>query len=357
VIPNPWVVGVSRARLLGQLAVVKRSPSTSSGHAWSASAKRHNAVSPRRSPRPAFRREYPRGRFWCRWGDRGLRGRASPRRQEVGRRERRRRDGHWKSPASRLKISLPAICLTRCSTSRSLGRTHSAPRAGNRRRRHRLLLLTGRFREGFIVGRPGSCRETIRRLTAYAEAGAECVYAPGLSRPKSAHQARVIRLPMSPPRLRSTSLVGGGLHRRSRSSPRPVAPSDQRRRRAGPRGCGPPSCRRRRLRVDRGAGDVHPPRARVAVRTTSNGLTSPCVDPMPPRRARRRERPSRRTFGRNKPRHGPPLQTGLGCEHFSTDRHYATLATLNADASACISRPVWYPSFGTSKYSSSPRPR
>jgi 2-methylisocitrate lyase-like PEP mutase family enzyme len=40
------------------------------------------------------------------------------------------------------------------------------------------ILLTGRS-EGFIVGRP-DITETIRRLTAYAEAGADCLYAPGL---------------------------------------------------------------------------------------------------------------------------------------------------------------------------------
>lgn len=39
-------------------------------------------------------------------------------------------------------------------------------------------VLTGRS-EGFIVGRP-DLKETIRRLTAYAEAGADCLYAPGL---------------------------------------------------------------------------------------------------------------------------------------------------------------------------------
>jgi methylisocitrate lyase len=43
------------------------------------------------------------------------------------------------------------------------------------------LLLTGRS-EGFIVGRP-DLAETIRRLTAYAEAGADCLFAPGLRRP------------------------------------------------------------------------------------------------------------------------------------------------------------------------------
>ena len=40
------------------------------------------------------------------------------------------------------------------------------------------VLLTARS-EGFIVGRP-DLKETIRRLTAYAEAGAECLYAPGI---------------------------------------------------------------------------------------------------------------------------------------------------------------------------------
>jgi methylisocitrate lyase len=40
------------------------------------------------------------------------------------------------------------------------------------------IVLTGRS-EGFLVGRP-DLRETIRRLTAYSEAGADCLYAPGL---------------------------------------------------------------------------------------------------------------------------------------------------------------------------------
>jgi methylisocitrate lyase len=40
------------------------------------------------------------------------------------------------------------------------------------------LVLTGRS-EGFIVGRP-DLDETIRRLAAYAEAGADCLYAPGV---------------------------------------------------------------------------------------------------------------------------------------------------------------------------------
>lgn len=40
------------------------------------------------------------------------------------------------------------------------------------------ILLTGRS-EGFIVGRP-DLAETVRRLVAYADAGAECLYAPGI---------------------------------------------------------------------------------------------------------------------------------------------------------------------------------
>jgi 2-methylisocitrate lyase-like PEP mutase family enzyme len=40
------------------------------------------------------------------------------------------------------------------------------------------VLLTARS-EGFIVGRP-DLKETIRRLSAFAEAGADCLYAPGV---------------------------------------------------------------------------------------------------------------------------------------------------------------------------------
>ena len=40
------------------------------------------------------------------------------------------------------------------------------------------VVLTARS-EGFICGRP-DLQETIRRLTAYAEAGADCLYAPGI---------------------------------------------------------------------------------------------------------------------------------------------------------------------------------
>jgi 2-methylisocitrate lyase-like PEP mutase family enzyme len=44
------------------------------------------------------------------------------------------------------------------------------------------VLLTGRS-EGFVVGRP-DLEETIRRLQAYAAAGADCLYAPFISTPE-----------------------------------------------------------------------------------------------------------------------------------------------------------------------------
>lgn len=44
------------------------------------------------------------------------------------------------------------------------------------------VLLTGRS-EGFVVGRP-DLEETIRRLRAYAEAGADCLYAPRITTPE-----------------------------------------------------------------------------------------------------------------------------------------------------------------------------
>lgn len=51
------------------------------------------------------------------------------------------------------------------------------------------VLLTGRS-EGFIAGRP-DLEETIARLRAFAEAGADCVYAPGLR--EHAQVAEVVR--------------------------------------------------------------------------------------------------------------------------------------------------------------------
>ncbi|HYF40082.1 MAG TPA: isocitrate lyase/phosphoenolpyruvate mutase family protein [Gemmatimonadales bacterium] len=64
------------------------------------------------------------------------------------------------------------------------------------------VLLTGRS-EGFIVGRP-DLRETIRRLTAYAEAGADCLYAPGI---RSREEITAVVTAVSPKPV--NVLVGG----------------------------------------------------------------------------------------------------------------------------------------------------
>ena len=55
------------------------------------------------------------------------------------------------------------------------------------------VVLTGRS-EGFVVGRP-DLDETVRRLEAYAEAGADCLYAPRIS---SAEQVSVIIAAVAP---------------------------------------------------------------------------------------------------------------------------------------------------------------
>ncbi|MFN8579600.1 MAG: isocitrate lyase/phosphoenolpyruvate mutase family protein [Gemmatimonadaceae bacterium] len=64
------------------------------------------------------------------------------------------------------------------------------------------VLLTGRS-EGFLVGRP-DLDETIRRLVAYAEAGAECLYAPGL---RTAHDIQAVVAAVAP---RAVNVLVGG---------------------------------------------------------------------------------------------------------------------------------------------------
>ena len=64
------------------------------------------------------------------------------------------------------------------------------------------VVLTGRS-EGFIVGRP-DLDETIRRLTAYAAAGAECLYAPGI---RTAEQIAAVVAAVAPKPV--NVLVGG----------------------------------------------------------------------------------------------------------------------------------------------------
>ena len=91
------------------------------------------------------------------------------------------------------------------------------------------VLLTGRC-EGFLVGQPDLAM-VIDRLTAYAEAGADCLYAPGI---KTKEQIAAVVKAVHPKPVNlligAPSDVGGS--RRSRRSPH------QRRRLAGARGVG-----------------------------------------------------------------------------------------------------------------------
>jgi len=66
------------------------------------------------------------------------------------------------------------------------------------------VLLTARS-EGYLVGRP-DLAETIRRLTAYAEAGADCLYAPGLRTPEDV--SAVVRA-VAPRPVNVLASVGG----------------------------------------------------------------------------------------------------------------------------------------------------
>ena len=73
----------------------------------------------------------------------------------------------------------------------SVERIHAARQAIDRSGTR--VLLTGRS-EGFIAGRP-DLAETIRRLTAYAEAGADCLFAPGL---RTADDIRAVVMAVAP---------------------------------------------------------------------------------------------------------------------------------------------------------------
>ena len=87
------------------------------------------------------------------------------------------------------------------------------------------VVLTGRS-EGFLVGRP-DLKETITRLVAYAEAGADCLYAPGVN--GTAEVAEIVKAVAPRP---VNVLVGAPGPDGERPGPGRRAP-DQHRRRPG----------------------------------------------------------------------------------------------------------------------------
>ncbi len=136
------------------------------------------------------------------------------------------------------------------------------------------VLLTGRS-EGFVCGRP-DIDETIRRLRAYGEAGAECLYAPRITTLEHV-TAIVSAVAPTPVNL----LIQCAVHNRCRGS-RPGGTSHQRRRHLGTHRVGrlleggPGDRRRRHLRTIPG-----PSRRRCSVRPIGRGRGNVC----PPRPA------------------------------------------------------------------------
>ena len=102
--------------------------------------------------------------------------------------------------------------------------------------------------ECFLVGHPDPLKEAIRRLEAFAEAGADCLYAPG--RGGASDIAAIVKAVAPKP---VNVLVGGAIGLTRRRSRRARRAPGQRRRRACPRRPGAASCARRRRSPRRAA--------------------------------------------------------------------------------------------------------
>ena len=171
VIPNPWDAG--SAKYLEKLGF-KALATTSSGAAW-----RHAKADGGMAldevlvhlremvarHRPAGERRF-RGRLR---GGRRRRGaqRAPCSRDRRGRPVDRGLDGRRGRAAARFGGGVDRMRAARAAIDEAGGDT----------------LLVGRA-ENFIVGRP-DLDDAIRRLQAYAEAGADCLYAPGIRTPRA----------------------------------------------------------------------------------------------------------------------------------------------------------------------------
>ena len=166
VIPNPWDLG--SARLLVQLGF-KALATTSSGFAWSRG--RPDTTVPLKDILAQFR-QLASGVDVPVSGD--FEGGHTREPLEVG-----------SNVAAALKTGIAGLSLED-STGDAAEPLYELPLAVERVRVARQVIdrsktgvvLTARS-EGFIVGRP-DLAETIQRLTAYAEAGADCLYAPGI---------------------------------------------------------------------------------------------------------------------------------------------------------------------------------
>ena len=172
VIPNPWDVG--SARYLQHLGF-KALATTSAGFAFSRGVPDGGGVA--RRDAGAYRGDRRRHRPA---GERRLRGRLRARARPAS----PRACGSASRPASLASRSRirPATRTSRSTISTlAVARIKAARAAIDKAGGD--VLLTGRA-EGFLVGRP-DLDETIRRLKAYAAAGADCLYAPGIRDPRA----------------------------------------------------------------------------------------------------------------------------------------------------------------------------
>ena len=168
VIPNPWDVG--SARVLVQLGFPALA-TTSAGFAWS-----HG-----RAGQPRDARGRARAPAAVAWQA------STCRSTQISRAGLPLSPTEWRGTSALAAETGIAGAVDRGLDRRRVepalriragGRAHPRGAPGDRRVAAPDVVLTGRS-EGFIVGRP-DLAETIRRLTAYAEAGADCLYAPGL---------------------------------------------------------------------------------------------------------------------------------------------------------------------------------
>ena len=190
VIPNPWDVG--SAKLLAQLGFPALA-TTSSGHAWSLGTRDHGVTL--EEALAYFRAVSASG--------------PVPVSADFER-------GFAVEP-ERVRANVARACLTGLAGLSIEDATHDPARplfelelAVERVRAAKAaidthgggLLLTARS-EGFIAGRP-DLDETVRRLRAYADAGAECLFAPGL---RKLDDVRVVVEAVAP--MAVNVLVGG----------------------------------------------------------------------------------------------------------------------------------------------------
>ena len=174
VIPNPWDAGT--ARILEGLGF-EALTTTSAGLAFAlgrARRRRRGDARARRSPTPGPSST----RRTCPWPPISRMASATrPKRRPKPSVWRAKRPASW-AGRSKMRPAIPSGRSTTSSTPSSVWRPPQRPRV----RLPFPFVLVGRA-ENFLHGRP-DLDDTIRRLQAFEHAGADALYAPGLTRPE-----------------------------------------------------------------------------------------------------------------------------------------------------------------------------